>query len=379
MKVTIFTSDLGQGGVAQAAKSYLDLFQQIKQIEKIDLIVLRGNKDDLHPDGKLEKITYLNKDGTTSSIFTKLLQMMKGIIRFVLYITNSNTDVVVSLNLEPNLIVNFSKYLLNSKFKNITTEHTNLLNYYSKTNLLKSLFQSILRIIYQKSDYVLGCSEGVRQSVEKVYSIKNTAVIYNLIRSDLHYDYQKKNDYYLSLGRLDSFKGFSELIRSIGDHLILKNRQLKIAGDGPDHKKLIELTHHLKLQDHVVFLGYVKNPSLLYSEAMAYISTSYLEGFPLNIIEAQSYGLPIIASDCLSGPREILLNRSDYENRLATGHIENNGCYLIPTPDSESFHKDLNEVLVLLDSKKGLVNRMNPAFSRDQIQSKWQELLALLK
>lgn len=79
-----------------------------------------------------------------------------------------------------------------------------------------------------------------------------------------------------------------------------------VVGDGEDREALEELARSLGLEGQVYFLGYRGNPFPYYALADLFVLTSDIEGFGNVIVEAMSCGLPVVATDCRSGPAEIL-------------------------------------------------------------------------
>ena len=74
----------------------------------------------------------------------------------------------------------------------------------------------------------------------------------------------------------------------------------------PDRPALETLVKELELEPYVSFPGFVKNPYAFMSKASLFVLSSLWEGLPTVLIEALSCGIPVISTDCPSGPREIL-------------------------------------------------------------------------
>ena len=113
----------------------------------------------------------------------------------------------------------------------------------------------------------------------------------------------------VSVGSLVHHKGFDLLINA---HAQARRRgfdhRLTIAGDGPERARLRSLVNHLSVSDTVQFPGFVANPYSLMRRASLVCVPSRFEGFGLVIVEALALGVPVLACDCPSGPREILGN-----------------------------------------------------------------------
>ena len=82
--------------------------------------------------------------------------------------------------------------------------------------------------------------------------------------------------------------------------------ELIFLGDGILKDDLINDCVKLVIKDKVHFLGNVKNPFYYLAKSDLFVLNSEIEGFPNVLVEAMACRLPVISSDCKSGPREIL-------------------------------------------------------------------------
>jgi GalNAc-alpha-(1->4)-GalNAc-alpha-(1->3)-diNAcBac-PP-undecaprenol alpha-1,4-N-acetyl-D-galactosaminyltransferase len=111
----------------------------------------------------------------------------------------------------------------------------------------------------------------------------------------------------ISVGRLDPRKGFDLLFRAFDQvHDRHPDWHLTILGEGEIRSELEALRSKLKLEDCVHLPGAVKNVSEYLYQADLFVMSSRVEGFPMALCEAMACGLPTIATDCLSGPSDII-------------------------------------------------------------------------
>ncbi len=111
----------------------------------------------------------------------------------------------------------------------------------------------------------------------------------------------------VGIGRLVPHKGFDLLIHS---HARLRasglDHHLLILGEGPYRIELETLVEKLSLRSSVFMPGFVRNPYPFLKRAAVFALPSRLEGMSIVLVEAMVLGVPIVATDCESGPAEVL-------------------------------------------------------------------------
>ncbi|MBD2847556.1 glycosyltransferase [Paenibacillus sp. IB182496] len=112
----------------------------------------------------------------------------------------------------------------------------------------------------------------------------------------------------IAIGRLVEQKDYYTLLKSFSQVLESERAILLILGKGPMEKQLIDLTVSLGVNNHVVFLGFKRNPYKYLKRADIFILSSKWEGFGHVIVEAMAVGVPVISTNCKSGPSEIIGN-----------------------------------------------------------------------
>jgi len=113
--------------------------------------------------------------------------------------------------------------------------------------------------------------------------------------------------YILFAGQLVHRKGVDHLLRAFADLAkVNSEHHLVLLGHGPDEEILRVQAKSLGLSHRVHFRGFVRNVYPWMANADVFVLPSREEGLPLVLIEAMTAGAPTIATDCKSGPREIL-------------------------------------------------------------------------
>ena len=111
----------------------------------------------------------------------------------------------------------------------------------------------------------------------------------------------------LTVGRLDFQKDHKTIILALSKLPKDNSWHYDIVGTGPLLNHLINIVELYGLSDHITFHGFHSDVSSYYVDADLFIHSSFYEGLPLTILEALSYGLPVITSD-IPGCREMIID-----------------------------------------------------------------------
>jgi glycosyltransferase involved in cell wall biosynthesis len=115
----------------------------------------------------------------------------------------------------------------------------------------------------------------------------------------------------VSIGRIDENKGVLDILQAAK---ILKvrnwNFEMYLVGNGPFLEVCKRLVGEYGLDNEIRFTGYLKNIREVLLSSDIFLSASYSEGFPLNVLEAMASGLPIVATN-VGGVKELVHHKQD--------------------------------------------------------------------
>lgn len=194
------------------------------------------------------------------------------------------------------------------------------------------LMPHLIRRFYKKADAIIANSRGVADNVVLVTGIDRTKVhvifnpkpresILSLAAEPVAHSWftHKTMPIVMAVGRLRVQKNFALIVRAFSRVVKEIPSRLVIVGTGREEGRLRELIRELECEDSIFLAGYADNPYSWMDKADIYVAASLWEGLPNALLEAMVCGLPTIAADCSSGPREILAPDTDYRKRLSIG------------------------------------------------------------
>lgn len=167
----------------------------------------------------------------------------------------------------------------------------------------------------------------------------------------------------LGVGSLDPRKGFLDLLTAFA--LVRRRRDvhLVILGEGKQRNELESRVAELGLEGVVSLPGAVANPYAWMARAEVFVLPSYFEGLPTVLIEAMACGCPVVATDCPTGPREIL-----EEGRYGK---------LVPMREPERLAEAILETLAAAPDREALLRRAQ-VFHVDRVMDEYLDALGLL-
>jgi glycosyltransferase involved in cell wall biosynthesis len=268
-------------------------------------------------------------------------------------------ETTISLLTGPNLVNIFSRTRdrVIISVRNYMSE--SLRGFYGKINRVA------LRLSYNRADVIIAVSNAIREDLIAKFGINRSkiVVIYNpydiemiqkMAREEIETCYSGifSNPVIISSGRLTYQKGYWHLIRAFQKvREAIPQIKLVILGRGNMETKLRNLIESLNMTEDVYLLGYINNPFKLIARSKIYVLSSLYEGFPNAMVEAMACGLPVIATDCLSGPREILAPGTDINMNTCMFEHGEYGEYGILVPKCDGVFNGIDEAITEEEEK----------------------------
>ncbi len=193
----------------------------------------------------------------------------------------------------------------------------------TKSNpFVRFLYAAMVRTLYPFADSIVALSQGAKRDLIDNFGVAphKISVIYNPIdieavaeaSTELIDDLPEWQGSFkiVSVGSLVRSKGHIYLLEAMKElvHTHKREVRLVLVGTGALRDELVKKVEDFGLKDHVVFLGYRKNPFKYMRHCDLFVLPSLWEGFGNVLVEAMACGVPVISTLCESGPREIIEN-----------------------------------------------------------------------
>ena len=319
MKLFILIPSLEKGGIERSmsrlSKGLLDRGWDVSVISE------KPSKESISYFDERVKLLSLGSSfiNQNSNIIFSIFKNILYYFKIKKYIKKYSPDVLLAVKNIPVSI--FLKIVLKNKFKLIIREAVNP-KYSSITqrSLLSRIFvNNLKKLLYPKADNIIAISEGVKQSLVKNFNLDSSKIqtIYNpsadekilsLAKEDIDRDLISNRPLIVSIGRLTKQKDHITLLKAFNKIHSNIDCNLYIIGEGSERRNLEKFIKNNNIDNKVKLLGYQNNPWKFLSKSNLFVLSSIWEGFGNVIVESMLIGIPVISSDCPSGPREILNN-----------------------------------------------------------------------
>ncbi|ROR39166.1 glycosyltransferase [Caminibacter pacificus] len=364
MKISILIYSMASGGAERVVSL---LLKHLNQKYEIELVLM--NDTIFYEIPENVKITFLEKSNPTEPGLIKLLKLP-----FLAYkYSKIKSDISLSFMNRPNYINVLSKFF-GKKSKIIISERAMPSKQHS-LGLQGKINRFLIKTFYKKADLVIANSKGNSYDLQKNFCVKKIKTIYNPIEPKECQKTKNEKFMFVTIGRLDEGKNHALLIKALKESNL--NANLLIIGDGPLRKELEDLSKSLNLKEKVKFLGIQKDVYRFLSKADCFVFSSNYEGFPNVLLEALNCSLPVISTDCKSGPREILAPETYFLKETESVELAKYGI-LVKPKSVENFAKAMKLMYqdkelrynYAINSKKAIEN-----FKIEKIIKEWERIL----
>lgn len=305
-KITIILPDLRSGGAERVAVNLANGFSQRGYVVEMVLLSATGEfLTDLRPEIRIVNLQVKRLRGTLLPLVRYLRQVQpNALLAFMWPIT------VIAL---------WARWLARVSTRVVIAEHTT----WSRSEIICTAFarwqvRATMHLSFPGADGVVTVSQGAANDLARFANLDCNAitVIYNPIVgeaklvataplppagwwSGTHYRV-------LAVGTLKAIKDYATLLNAFAQLTERVDARLLILGEGDCRAALETQVQQLGIEGSVFMPGFVKDLSPYYKHADLHVLSSKGEGFGNVIVEALAAGTPVVSTDCLSGPREIL-------------------------------------------------------------------------
>lgn len=267
-----------------------------------------------------------------------------------------------------------ANWLSRSNARVVGIEHTTWSRAELAIDSIRRLWiRASMRLIYPSLSHRIAVSKGAAADLASFAGLteESVNVIYNpitgvalsnriAIPASLPSKWTSGRARLLAVGTLKPIKDFSTLLQALAMLRQQVDARLLILGEGEERGQLEAQIERLGLHEAVDLPGFVIDTHAYYRAADLYVMSSLGEGLPTVLVEALEQGVPIISTDCPSGPREIL-----EDGKYGT---------LVPVGDAVALARAMEEALSRTHDREALKRRAKD-FSVDKAADAYLDLL----
>jgi N-acetylgalactosamine-N,N'-diacetylbacillosaminyl-diphospho-undecaprenol 4-alpha-N-acetylgalactosaminyltransferase len=318
-KVSIFINALHVGG---AERKVSLLLQKLHHTHDATLVLFTKIIEYSLP--KNQKIISLDQPLSENGILT-VLKLPVLAWRYKRYCKKNKVDISLSFLKRTNY-VNCLSRLFGNKAKIILSELAYLSEYLKlMTTPERFVARYFTKRLYPVPHLVVPNAEMIKIDLEKNFNIYTNCTVINspvdlyIINqlSKIEVDISDKNVFtFITVADFRPQKSHELLIEAFNKvrHLIVR---LLLLGKGALEEAVRNKVTAMDLGSQIIFLGFDGNPFRYLVKSDCFVLSSDFERFPNCLLESKACGVPIISTDCLSGPREILAPNTDRTTNLS--------------------------------------------------------------
>ena len=304
--ISILISDLRGGGAERVAVNLANSF--VLRNFAVDMVLLSATGQflaDLRPEVRVVDLQ---------------VQRVRGLLfPLVRYLHQTKPTALLACMWPLTIVALWAKFLSRVPTRMVVAEHTT----WSRSQLLERntvgwQVRTSMRHVFPQANGIVAVSRGAADDLACFANLSRNSItaIYNPVVGDQKTAslvplapvgwWTGSHRRVLAVGTLSPAKDFATLLSAFAQMRQQVDARLLILGDGESRSVLEEQVKKLGIEASVFMPGFVKDPSPYYQQADLHVLSSVGEGFGNVIVEALEAGTPVVSTDCLSGPREIL-------------------------------------------------------------------------
>lgn len=344
------------GGAEKIAKK---LAEELSTEYEVYVISLFQERNDSNKTYKYNHFVVSKETVSITKNIFKLSKVLKN------YLNENKIEQLYSITAGVNTVA--IKATKGTSIKTIYCEHSNLENKtYGKKHELRQYLGA------KQMDKIVTLTNRDRNNFIKFFKVPEDKVI--CIPNWFEHCNNKEQAYkddskkIISVGRLEKVKGYDMLIKVAKEvYKYHPDWKWDIYGEGTCRVEIAEQISNSNLDSFIELKGNVNNLNSIYGDYAFLVMTSYYEGIPLSLLEAQDFKLPIISFDCPTGPSEIIEN--------------NTNGFLIPCYNIENMASKICELIDNKDLRIKFSNNSNineDKYDKNEILKKWKNLISTI-
>ena len=308
-KIVFVIPSLGKGG---AERSLLNFVSGIEKLENIAITIIVLNKWD-------HEYNIFSKDVSVVKLGVRRTILPGSWIKLIKCVNKINPDILIGWSFIPNIILTLFRKFIKAKKLYISERDATLhtVRYHTK-GVINNLLPRIQKKLYVKADGIILNSQQ-NLIMYRRFLKKQDSFFYflpNAIPSSTIYKREPDTNKIfdtttpfkiLIVGRMEYQKGF-DLVLDALSKISFKNFILYAIGNGTEFETLKKKAKDLHISDKIEWLGDQVKPGKYYENCDLLIFSSRHEGFPNVLLEGMSYGIPVVTSNCFTGPVEMTEN-----------------------------------------------------------------------
>ena len=380
-KLAILIYSLAPGGAERVVSV---LLPELVRHYRVTLVLM--NETRFYPVPEEVEIHWLERSDPAEAGWKKFLKLPLLAWRYRNFCRRNGIGLSLSFMTRPNYINIMAKSLGNGATTLVSERALPSLQY-GYPGIASWLNRWLIRRLYPRADCLLPNSFGNREDLIRNFGIPadKCRVLYNpfdleTIREEAEEPpkgWREEGFVFLTVGRLDRGKNHRLLIEALAG-IGQSGVRLVIIGEGPLEEELRRRARELGVADRVELVGRQSNPFAWMRRADCFVFASNHEGFPNVLVEALACGTPVISTDCLSGPREILEGCTSYAAREGGIRITNCGL-LVPVGEVEAMCRAMEKVYNDADLCRELAGKSGQCAERFEKRGIVRELTGILE